>query len=74
MAPQKVPRANSEPTWLGDPSGTLPGPSWTPPGNGFETNLGPQDGPRETKIVDLESTGSSFRRLAIFFIWERDLC
>ena len=48
--PQRVPKRDSDPTWLGDPSGTPPGPlrdaSGTPPGCNFGTNLGSQTSPQ----------------------------
>ncbi len=48
---REAPQRKSEPTWfqkaLGDPPGPLPDPS----GEGFGTNSGPPDAPREAKIV-----------------------
>ena len=44
--PTEVPRGISEPTWLREPSRKLPGPSQTPPGSDFGTNLVPKADPR----------------------------
>ena len=44
--PTGVPRGISEPTWLREPSRKLPGPSQTPPGSDFGTNLVPKADPR----------------------------
>ena len=49
--PERAPKGDSHPTWLRDPSRTLPGPSRTPPGSDFETNVGPQDRPQEGNKV-----------------------
>ena len=53
--PERVPKGDSHPTWLRDPSRTFPGPSRTPPGSDFETNVGLQNRPQEGKIVSKTS-------------------